>query len=76
VTSRAKRLGVGRTIKLRAYPIVSQHLECTVRAMFRRAAKYSALDRGGELTEAQWSEAHNTLMGDLCELFDFGGDDA
>jgi hypothetical protein len=47
-----------------------------VRAMFRRAAKYSALDRGGELTEAQWSEAHNTLMGDLCELFDFGAGDA
>jgi hypothetical protein len=72
----SKKLGVGRNIVLRAYPIVSQHLELTVRGMFRQAAKYAQLDPSGELTAEQHSRAHLQLMADLCELLDFGGGDA
>lgn len=69
---RPKRLGVGRSVKLRAYSIVSEHLELTVRGMFRRAAKYASLDPNGELSEAQHCQAHTALMNDICELLDFG----
>lgn len=72
---RVKPVAIRASVKLRAYAIIDEAMDSTVRGMFRAAAKYTALDPHGELTPEQHSRAQAHVMNVLCELLDFGGDE-
>jgi hypothetical protein len=72
----AKRVKVDPTVRLNAYNLIIDGLECAVWSVVRAAAKYEPLAPDGELTPPQLDRASDALLNWLCERFDFGGRDA
>lgn len=64
----SKKIRPDRTVKLRAYAIISQAVSSGIAYGYRRAHKHTDKPSEDHVLE----QIENAVLGELCELIDFG----